>query len=352
MADIKVAFWNLQNLFDTTASPIATDLDFTPANGWDQLAFDAKVKNLASIINLMHEGKGPDLLGICEIENKDVAQTLIAATGRTDYRLAHSESPDLRGIDVSLIYSDAVFKPPQPEVIIGHVVYLRYRTRDIFEVHLTVKDNDAELIALVNHWPSRRQGQYESEPHRITVAEHCGRLVDGFLTLPREEFMQLPNTTASLAKLNERWERNVLVMGDLNDEPYNRSVLDYLRGTKDLDHLEEEIKPAPGKQIPEPANYLAKNAYLFNCMWPLLGKPDQGTLYFSEATNSMNLLDQFVVSRGLFYGKQKLRMATDSVKIFTPPAMTTPKGRPRLFDKQTKKGYSDHFPITGIVRTV
>jgi hypothetical protein len=164
--------------------------------------------------------------------------------------------------------------------------------------------------------------------------------------------MQLPDTAARLGELNERRERNVLVMGDLNDEPYNRSLLNYLRETKDLDHLEEGIKPASGKHIPEPKDYLGKSAYLFNCMWPLLGKPDQGTLYFSEATNSMNLLDQFLVSRGLFYGKQKLLMLTESVKIFTPLEMTTPKGRPRAFDRQTKKGYSDHFPITGVIRTL
>jgi hypothetical protein len=129
-------------------------------------------------------------------------------------------------------------------------------------------------------------------------------------------------------------------------------VLDYLQGTKDLDHLEEEIKAASGKQLPEPGSYLGRRAYLFNCMWSLLGKPDQGTLYFSEATNSMNLLDQFFVSRGLFYGKQKLRMLGDNVEIFTPPVMTTPKGRPRAFDKKTKKGYSDHFPITSIIQTL
>ncbi len=352
MGDIKIAFWNLENLFDTTASEIAADFEFTPEHGWDQAAFEAKVKNLASIIRQMHGGQGPDLLGICEVENRAVAQRLIDETGRPDYRLAHVESPDLRGIDVSLIYSTNLFKPLKPGDAIGHLVYLRYPTRDIFEVHLHVIQNDAELIVLANHWPSRRQGQYESEPHRMTVAERCGRLVDGFLKVPRADFLGLPESAASLAKLNQRWNRNVLVMGDLNDEPYDRSVLNYLLGTKDLDHLEEEIKPAPGKQLPEPKNYLGRRAYLLNCMWPLLGVPDKGTLYFPPATNSMNLLDQFLVSRGLHDGKDELQMVPSSVKIFTPPEMTTPKGRPQPFDRKTKKGYSDHFPITGIIRTL
>ncbi len=352
MSEIKIAFWNLENLFDTTASEIAADLEFTPAQGWDKPAFEAKVKNLASVIGQMHDGAGPDLLGICEIENAAVAQRLMEAIGRPDYRLAHVESPDLRGIDVSLIYSNQVFKAVKPEDVKGHLVHLRYPTRDIFEVHLRLLANDAELIALVNHWPSRRQGQYETEPHRMTVGEHCGRLVDGFLKLPRAQFLALPDTAQSLTTLNERWNRNVLVMGDFNDEPHDRSIVNYLQGTKDLDRLEEEIRGAAGKHLPEAKSYLDRRAFLFNCAWPFLGAPDRGTIHFASGTNTMNVFDQFLVSRGLYYGKKKLQMRPEAAKIFTPPDLATPKRRPRPFDRQTKKGYSDHFPVTGVIETV
>jgi hypothetical protein len=246
MADIKIAFWNLENLFDTQLSPLAADFDFTPEHGWDQAALDAKLANLAHIIGQMHGGTGPDLLGICEVENAAVAQALIdalhAATGRADYRLAHVDSPDIRGIDVSLIYSNQVFRKPKASEMKGHMVHLRYPTRDIFAVRLRLLGSEAELLALVNHWPSRKQGKYASEPYRMTVAAHCGRLVDDALLLPRDEFLALPNAASSLALLNERWNRNVLVMGDFNDEPYDRSLLDYLLGAKDLDHLDEELK--------------------------------------------------------------------------------------------------------------
>src|SRR5262245_46136604 len=99
MAGIKIAFWNVQNLFDTTASEIAADLEFTPEQGWTNEVFDVKVANLASIIKKMHAGTGPDLLGLCEVENKGVVQRLMTEIGRADYRLAHVESPDIRGID-------------------------------------------------------------------------------------------------------------------------------------------------------------------------------------------------------------------------------------------------------------
>jgi hypothetical protein len=354
MADIKVAFWNLGNLFDTTASDIATDLEFTPEQGWNQVAFDKKVENLASIINMMHNGQGPDLLGICEIENKGVADTLVNQLGRPDYQIAHVESPDIRGIDVSLIYSSNVFElaAELSSNPVGHLVHFRYPTRDIFEVRLRVVENGAELIVFVNHWPSRKQGQYESEPYRIAVAAHCGRLVDQILKLSRNEISALADTDASLATLNERWNRNILVMGDFNDEPSNRSILDYLLASRDRNHVEELVKASRGKHIPTAETYLKLRAYLFNCMWPLFGQSDVGSLFFSNATNSMNLLDQFIISRGLLYGAQKLQMRLSSVSILTPSVMTTPKGRPRSFDRQTKKGYSDHFPIEAIIGTV
>lgn len=74
MSAINIAFWNVQNLFDTTASPIATDLEFTPEQGWTDEVFDIKVANIASIIRQMHGGTGPDLLGLCEVENKEVVE--------------------------------------------------------------------------------------------------------------------------------------------------------------------------------------------------------------------------------------------------------------------------------------
>ena len=352
MARINVAFWNVQNLFDTTASDIAADLEFTPADGWTEEILAVKIKNLASVINLLHDGQGPDLLGLAEVENKSVVDALVAATGRSDLRVAHIESPDIRGIDTSLVYSTRVFKTPKASEMTPHLIHFRYPTRDIFEVHLTLVETGAELAVLVNHWPSRTLGQFESEPMRITVAQRCGQLVDNYLKLPREGFLALPNTAESLAHLNQLWNRNVLIMGDLNDEPYARSVLDYLLGAKDLDHVEEDLKPAGGRKIPEARSYCGKAAYLLNCMWPLLGRPDHGTYFFSGGTNTMSVLDQFLVSKGLYFGKQKLRLVPESVRIFAAPPIADGKGRPRAFDRKTKKGYSDHFPITAVIETV
>ena len=355
MSEIKIAFWNLQNLFDTTVSEIAADLGYTPQNGWTDAVMDQKIENLAAVINLMHDGEMPDLLGICEIENKNLAEKLIEKIGRDDLKVAHVESPDIRGIDTSLIYSSDVFElDGEP---FGHVVHLRYQTRDVFEVPLFVKANGARLTVLVNHWPSRSNGKFESEPYRLTVASHVGRLVDQLLKLPKFDFLALPDDEVSLELLNNLWNRNVLLMGDFNDEPFDRSILGFLQASNGIDHLEEPIKKSPGLKIPSPSAYLNKQSFLFNCMWPQLGVPDNGTFHFSQSTNTMNLLDQFIISKGLYYGEQGLKFNQQSVEIFKPSIMAPGrKKRPKNFEytktKIKKNGYSDHFPITATIDTI
>ena len=353
MSDITVAFWNLQNLFDTSVSRIASDLEFTPVHGWNREAFRAKVHNLARVIRSMFGGRGPDLLGICEIENRPVAEYLIRAIGRTDYRLAHVDSPDIRGIDTSLIYSNDVFElAAEP---IEHLVHLRFPTRDLFEVPLRVRANGAELTVIVNHWPSRSRGLHETEAYRMTVASHCGRILDRILKFNRETYLRLPNRPATLEALNNRWNRNVLLMGDFNDEPFNRSILEVLQATKGVDHLEEPIKPSYGR-MPSYKRYASKRAYVFNCMWSLMSKPDVGTHFYSGNTNTMNMLDQFMISRGLYFGLNGLRLETEadsnvpSVRILRDAAMTSRKGRPVAFKKENRSGFSDHFPILTTLR--
>lgn len=357
MSELNIAFWNLQNLFDVTISKIAADLEFTPANGWDDAALRSKIKALAGVIRTMHDGEGPDLLGVCEVENEGVANKLIAAAGRCDLALAHVDSPDIRGIDTSLIYSTEKFELIEPPT--EHLVHLRFPTRDIFEVRLRVRENDEELIVLVNHWPSRSRGRYETEAYRLTVASHAGRVVDNLLKYDRSEYFELADNEAVeevMESLNYRWNRNVLVMGDFNDEPFDRSVLEFLRASKGLDHLEEPIKPSRGG-LPSYKSYSGKRACLFNCMWSQLARPDHGTHYFSGGTNTMNTLDQFMVSRGLYFGLQGLQLRLDddgtpAAWISKPDTMTTRKGRPRAFDRKTHNGHSDHFPIEMVLNVL
>ena len=388
--EVNVAFWNLGNLFDTVDDPISDDFDFTPEKGWTDAIQSAKVANLASVIDAMFDGSGPDLLGVCEVENEPTLQQLVDAVQvRDDLVVMHfDDGPDVRGIDCALIYSNQVFEPlqiavPEPPAPMGHVVHNRYPTRDIFEVPLRVLENGAELLVFVNHWPSRSRGRYESEPLRIAAANHLGRLIDQRLRFTRQQLVALPDTAASMNEVQQRWNRNILAMGDFNDEPFNRSVLEELKASSGFDKLEEPVKKSGGNShLPGVVQYAKLQATLFNCMWPVLAVPDRGSYHFGGGVPTSNLLDQFIVSRGLYYGLAGLQMKRrtrldptaqegdppvvtelDTVwaDAFDSDLMITSKKtrRPKDFEFEIKNGvashndgYSDHFPILTTFKTV
>jgi hypothetical protein len=382
MSDITIAFWNLGNLFDVSSSEPALVHEFTPDRGWTYEVLDKKLENLAHVIKMLNNGHGPDLLGICEVENQQITQKLLDKIGRDDYEIAQfNDGPDIRGIDTSLIYSRKIFRFVNAN---GYNVYLRYPTRDIFHVHLEVIENSAEIDVIVNHWPARvRGGECETEPFRITAAECCGRVVDNILKYQADELKSMQDNLQSdecIAKLDERWNKNVLIMGDFNDQPFNKSIMNHLYATPNAQAMKEwryifeflskdfyARERQNGKQ-----NYLQYAAFLYNCMWKLI--PD-GTNYNERSVNSMTMLDQFIISRGLYYGKQKLRMDLNQVNIFKetgalceqPITIKEPDGRPMSFEwarkdkygrlveirkgREANTGYSDHFPIQGVIKT-
>lgn len=388
--DINVAFWNLGNLFDTVQDPISDDFDFTPEKGWTAATQADKVNNLASVIDAMFNGAGPDLLGICEVENEATLQQLVDAVSvRNDLVVMQfDDGPDVRGIDCALVYSDQVFAPlafaaPEPPAPMGHVVHNRYPTRDIFEASLRVLDNNSELIVYVNHWPSRSRGRYETEPLRIAAANHLGKLIDQRLKFPRQNLLNLPDNEVSMQSVQERWNRNILAMGDFNDEPFNRSVLEELKASSGFDKLEEPVKSSGGNNhLPGIVSYAKLQAPLFNCMWPVLAMPDRGSYYFGSSIPTKNMLDQFIVSRGFYYGlsdlKMKRRIRLDpSAQQGDPPIITmldtvwadvfdsdlmitsAQTRRPKAFNYDLENGvathnngFSDHFPILTSIETI
>jgi Endonuclease/Exonuclease/phosphatase family len=176
MGSIRVAWWNLENLFDTDDDPISADFEFTVAQGWTPEVFAAKKANLAAVLRGVHGGQPPELLGVCEIEGDDVFADLLAEIGEPYLRVVEDPdgTADLRGIDVSVAFDDRKLRVIERR---SHTVHLRYATRDIFEVVFELLDTGERLVVIAAHWPSRRQGQYGSEPFRIAVAENIAFLV-------------------------------------------------------------------------------------------------------------------------------------------------------------------------------
>ncbi|HEY2947507.1 MAG TPA: hypothetical protein VGJ53_03770 [Micromonosporaceae bacterium] len=216
MGTIRVAWWNLQNLFDTDDDPISADLEFTVEKGWTPEAFAAKKANLAAVLSALTVDGPPELLGVAEVEGDDVFTELLDEVGEPNLRVVRDPggTADLRGIDVSVAYDQRKLTVVEQR---SHVVNLRYPTRDIFEVVFTINETGDRVVVLASHWPSRRLGRYESEPSRIAVAENLAYLVRNHLRFDAATYLQLREAD-DLDAVRRRWETPILLMGDFNDE--------------------------------------------------------------------------------------------------------------------------------------
>ena len=315
MLSHSLAWWNVENLFDVFDSPqrpawlqsaLAGELA-----GWTLPVLERKITQLASVIRQMNGGLGPDLLGVCEIENDVVLNLLVSALaplGR-NYQVAHHDMRDQRGIDVAFLYDAGRFAA---EHQFSHEILKRAATRDLFQVNFRSLGTGKLLVIVGNHWPSRSGGQYETEPYRILAAE----------TLSYWHLRILEIQGANTA---------VLVMGDLNDEPDDRSVTAYALSTRST---EKVLRSTTAPR-------------LLNLMWPLFGQ-GIGSHYFE---NFPNLLDQILVSKGMLRQDAVFRLAPGSMAIFRPPEMQSgtydvPRRYGRPSAGHDPDGFSDHYPLT------
>jgi len=436
---INIAFWNLDNLFDVEATPIATDFEFTPEKGWTDEVLQKKIENIGKVIRSMHNSEGPDLLGLCEVENKTLLKGpvrtsegneikgLVEIIGRDDYEIAHVDSPDLRGIDACLIYSNKMFELLE---IKPYVMNFRYPTRDVFYVKLRVKKNNSELHVFVNHWPSRvlKKGSCEptdTEFSRFVVGEACSKLVNDLLKISLADLnsktteQDFLDNAKLINELEQRWNQNILFMGDFNDDPFDKSITKYL-GARPIKNcfyqkLNHEITPPTSEDDPKHHDktsglidyekyygsvkttleiarvngekdkndkqyYMETKAPLFNCMWKLF--PEVFSLYYYKE-DSRNLFDQFIISRGILFNSSNLEMQLNTVRVHNDGLTIrdlpedkfgsnyekfhiTQKDTPYTFEFTNPQnpngnirirkgivplsGYSDHYPITGIIK--
>ena len=162
-----IVFWNVENLFDVESAARSEKL-YRVINkdlaGWNDALLDSKLGQLSKIMRSMNAGAGPDILGVCEVENESVLIKLtekIAGAGGRAYQVAHTDANDSRGIDVAFLY-DPNIAGTSPDKMFQHWIIKRYATRELFQVNFEI---DGQTIVVVgNHWPARSAGQYESEP--------------------------------------------------------------------------------------------------------------------------------------------------------------------------------------------
>jgi hypothetical protein len=177
--------------------------------------------------------------------------------------------------------------------------------------------------------------------------------VEAHVKVEPEVYEQL-RAQDDLAAVMRTWETKVIVVGDLNDEPSDRSVVDHLRASNDLDRVVGRTNDIDGFEA-ETADYRGQEVFLFNATWKFLPQQQVGTYFLDSLSsgeklaNRYQVLDQLIASRGLVTGSG-LTLDLDSVDIFDDSLVATPSGRPRPFKKKTKKGTSDHLPLTAVLR--
>ena len=352
MGTINITWWNLQNFFDTDDDPISKDFEYTTAMGWTPQVFNEKKANLANALKATHNGAGLELLAVAEIEKDSLLEELIGQMGASHLRVVKDPSGtrDLRGIDVAMAYDNQKLRVKSKA---SHLVHLRYRTRDIFEVVFEVEETGETFVVIASHWPSRMLGRYRSEPLRVAVAEHIAYLVESHVKVEPEEYETLRDQD-NLDPVRDKWETRVIIVGDFNDEPADRSVVDHLRASNDLDRVTGGTNDIDGFEE-QTADYRAQDVFLFNATWKFLPQKNVGTYFLDtlksgeKLVNRYQVLDQLVATRGLLTGSG-LSLDVDSVDIFRDASVATGSGRPRGFNKNTKKGTSDHLPLTAILR--
>ena len=204
-------FYNVENLFDTIDNPNTRDNEFLPKSEkkWDTYRYNYKLNQLdkvfSEIIKKENENRLPDIIGLCEVENKLVIDDLLKTETFKNhtYKIIHKQSPDGRGIDCALLVDEKFEVLNSDFIKINNPIESR-ATRDIVFGKLKFKNQIINVF--VNHWPSRWGGQEASNHKRVFVAEVLRKYIDN-------------NTLESDFNL---------IMGDFNDYPTNESLAEVL----------------------------------------------------------------------------------------------------------------------------
>ena len=311
--NITLAFYNVENFFDTVDDPKTSDEEYLPnsLSKWDETKYLNKIKRIAQVLDSTVDGDAlPDAIGFCEVENKEVLNDLIFKSNlkTRKYISICTTGLDTRGINVGFIFDTSVFDlVASEEINATNALLPDYKTRNVLFVTLKFKAT-AELVHFfINHWPSRRDGELETEAKRIYAAQTLRNKIN-------ELQQQDPNT-------------KVIVMGDLNDNPTNNSILKTLL-----------------------ANALPKKGSneLFNPFFELNANK-QGSHYRDglwEVFDNIILSQGFLNAKGLHYKKGNAFIQNKDFVLFKNHK--TGEQRPnRTYGAYNKyfNGYSDHLAV-------
>ncbi len=321
-----VGFYNLENLFDTYNDPVKNDEEFLPEgkNKWTDAKYQKKLHNMATVIKSMSEtnGRFHTLLGVSEIENRLVLEDLVKQPEISDanYQIVHYDGPDARGVDVGLLYRPDNFKLLDSESIpfdfdsktiefsMDEERQKHFKTRDILMAHGLL--DGEEFAVYVAHLPSRIGGK------GWDLRSRGAEIIYNHAMMMQQKYPGI----------------KIVVMGDMNDNPTDVSMVEYMHSKKNPEDV-------------------GKNEF-FSPFWSML-KAGYGSLAYQGV---WNIYDIILVNETLLNapdGGLKIRPVGKRGfygVVYRQPYMITQtgqyKGTPfRTFSNGSFiGGYSDHLP--------
>ena len=306
--------YNVENLFDTIDTPNKADEEYLPtANfNWNTERYNKKISDIAKVFSSVQKSKFPIAIGLCEVENDNVLKDLIAnkQLKKAKYSFLWKDSPDNRGIDCAFLYRPEILKVESFETLpVINPEDEGFKTRDILYVKGLIGKETFHFF--VNHWPSRRGGENETEGKRGLAASVLRSKVD-------QLFKQDINA-------------NIIIMGDLNDEPSNESITDVL-------------KSKSNKKLPD-------SGELVNLMYDEFERGEGSHVN----RGNWSMLDNIIVSKNMLSKKSGLKTELSDGHIFHQPFMefVNDKGQMspnRTYGRNYYGGISDHFPVYITIR--
>jgi len=291
------------------------DDDFTPTGdkAWSSVRYKKKINDLAWVLANINKNETPEFIGLCEVENPSVLNDLAKSEflQKSEYQIImDTASCDARGIGMGFMYRSDALKNVKYELLqIIPSQKSEYELRSILYVNANVDDKLFHFF--VNHWKSRRGGEDETEWQREDAALVLRKKIDEILT---------KDNTA-----------NIIIMGDMNDEPTNKSLYTVLRASNNT------INP--------------KNGELFNLMFDK-DLNQQGSFSYN---GQWNMLDNLIVSHNLLSGKG-YRVTSDGGEIFADRRILYDNSKAgtytpsKTYGKDYFGGYSDHLPVYFMLR--
>lgn len=312
---IRVMFYNLENLFDPENDSLTNDDEFTPegVRYYTKTRMYNKINNIGRVVLALGEGNLPAIIGVCEIENRKVLEIMVkySPIQKFHYEIIHFDSPDSRGIDVGMLYRPELYSPcfscPLPVIFDSSGLH---RARDILYVKGLLPGGDT-LHCFVNHWPSRYGGVQSTITRRHQAALVINKFAD------------------SISRVQPRAQ--IIVMGDLNDNPDDPSVREDLQA----------VSPEMAGQV--------SDGHFVSLMLDCLKPGAEGTLKYR---NYWNVFDQMLVSACMIKGTSAWQVKNYKAEVFRGEFLfisdETWGGR-KLFRTYTGMqytgGFSDHLPI-------